>query len=282
MPGVAAAILELWEEALPTLPPSLLHFSSCHLRASLLESIAVLIVSASLKYLPSFPSDYHPVFLLPTSYILLSGFTCSPPICSSFTHNQPSDLITFMNCLTIRSPLPFSLANPGSIFQFIFLNISATLDSLDHHSLSFLKCVTLLSSRRVCVPWPPPPLWLSSFASFMDFPSNSLSLQSLTHNLWPHPVYTPWWLSSSHILTTPWILMTINMNVHSRNLPQLHAHASNHSQTLPPECLTGPWNVHIQNEGISRFLLLLWSLPASSPSKGLSHSCLLPLPHTSS
>lgn len=179
MPGVAAAILELWEEALPALPPSLLYFSSFHLRASLLESIAVLTVSPSLKYLPIFPSGYHPVFLLPTSYILLSGFTCPPPICSSFTHNQPSDFITFMNCLTIRSPLPLSLANSGSIFQFIFLNISATLDSLNHHSLSFLKCVTLLSSRRVCVPWPPPPLWFSSFAFFMGFPSTPSPFKAL-------------------------------------------------------------------------------------------------------
>ena len=118
--------------SLPTSPPqSLALLMLQSLWASLLESIAMLMISPSLKCLPCFLPLLRLPSLLPFSYIF-SVYIYLLSIPSSFTCNLTSDFITSKKHLTIRSPLPSWLANTINTFQFLFSFIQKKLKCKPH------------------------------------------------------------------------------------------------------------------------------------------------------
>lgn len=193
--------------SLPTSPPqSLALLMLQSLWASLLESIAMLMISPSLKCLPCFLPLLRLPSLLPFSYIF-SVYIYLLSIPSSFTCNLTSDFITSKKHLTIRSPLPSWLANTINTFQFLFSFISLLhLMASIINPRSCFKLSTLLSSKTAYAPGPPS-TFLTFFVSFFGLSSHSLPFQCLTHGSRLHLVYTPQVVSFSCIVQTgTWIL----------------------------------------------------------------------------
>lgn len=177
--------------SLPTSPPqSLALLMLQSLWASLLEYIAMLMISPSLKCLPCFLPLLRLLSLLPFSYIFsVYIYLLSIPL--SFTCNLTYDFITSKKHLTIRSPLPSWLANTINMFQFLFSFISLLhLMASIINPQSFFKLSTLLSSKTAYAPGPPS-TFLTLFVSFFGLSSHSLPFQCLTHGSRFYLVYTP-------------------------------------------------------------------------------------------
>lgn len=177
--GVIAAILELWKEALLTFSPNPLYFLSFNLCEPLSFSLCQCSQFPHLwnPCLVSFHSlGYHPVSLLPTPYILLSVFTCSPHIPSSFTCNLAPDFITFRKHFTHWGHYYHPNWQIQYFSVFIFLNLSVAFSNLNNH---FCLLIILLSSKTVYTSGPPftfSPLFygLSSYYLSLPHPGSKL------------------------------------------------------------------------------------------------------------
>lgn len=105
---------------------------------------------------------------------------------------------------------------------FHFFNFSGSQD----HRSSFLKFSAVLSFKIVYIPGPPSTSLTFFLCLVHGLSFHPLSFHCLIHDSWPHLVYTP--PGGLHPYSVVCILMTLNMYVQSRNLPQLHIHTSNH------------------------------------------------------